>query len=186
MLKRLDLMERLVREHAGSQKKAEDAPVVEGQPVKPPVTVTAIAVPALPPPPKPPASSFVVETNPPIYTSIVTDLSPGGARGTVNGGEVALELPGMTGEEKGKRYKAEHDLSTYKNVTSVGGDGIIDILRPLVVATISLCALAKEELAYYRRVLASEWPLPQGFKERVAAAYFIWVYSHAESGEAYF
>ena len=65
------------------------------------------------------------------------------------------------------------------------GEGFLDVIRPLLALTVNLTRLMKEELKHYRAVPEKDWPLPRGYRVRVAAAYLCWVYSQASSAEAY-
>ena len=49
-----------------------------------------------------------------------------------------------------------------------------------------MSVLMKQELRFFQAVAEKDWPLPRGYRVRIAAAYLAWVYSHAESAEKYF
>jgi len=70
--------------------------------------------------------------------------------------------------------------------SGAAGTGYLEVLGPLIAISLNLCALMKDELRYFVPVREGDWPLPRGYRTRIAASYLAWVYSHAKSAAEYF
>ena len=76
-------------------------------------------------------------------------------------------MPPLPGDEAMKMVAESCGVKPNQGNT-VGSNGYLDILRPLIMLTVSMVGLMKEELRLFRPVLEKDWPLPRGYRIRIA------------------